>query len=109
MSKHIEPDELAQRLITSLVKRDFGEDVAELNLDHGITLLTQIVGRMHGNREEPIRETLHDMVKLNKLYAMQEEFEQENVVYWMMCIMFGNGFDLEYSDEGVLVNERAGE
>jgi|AGFS01.1.fsa_nt_gi hypothetical protein len=107
MSKHIEPDELAQRLIVSLVKRDFGDDVAEHNLEHGIAMLTKIVGRMHGNREVEVRETLHDMVKLNKLYAMQEDYEQENVVYWMMCIMFGNGFDLEYSEEGILVNERA--
>ena len=107
MSVHIEPDVLAERLIKSLVRRDFGVSPCEDYYEHYVDQFTEIVSRMHCNKEEDIRATFHDMVKENKLYQLQEEFEQENVVYWMLVYTFGNNFDLEYHDDGVLINARA--
>lgn len=97
---------LAERLLKSLVKRDFGEDVAKHNFQHGLDQLTKIVSRMHNNNEEHIRETFHEMVKNNKLYQNLKEFEQENVIFWMLCLTFGDGYDLEYLDQGILYNSR---
>jgi hypothetical protein len=106
MNNVIDEHVLAQRLLKSLVKREFGEELTETNLDAGIGQLTKIVGRMHGNNEEAIRGTFHDMVKLNKLYDGLEEFEKENVIFWMLCLTFGDGYDLEYYSDGVLINTR---
>lgn len=108
MSVHIEPHDLAERLIKSIIKRDFDSVYQEPQYEYYVGEFTKILSRMHGNKEECIRETLHDMVKENKLYAMQEEFEKENVVYWMLVLTFGNHFDLEYEEEGILSNARVG-
>ncbi|EPQ9499768.1 hypothetical protein ACUYQI_000473 [Salmonella enterica subsp. enterica serovar Braenderup] len=107
MSKHIEPHELAIRLVKSIVKRDLGDPILDEFYEHGMDKFTEILSRMHNNKEEDIRATLYDMVKFNKLFDMQEEYEKENVIYWMLVITFCNGFDLEYFDEGILCNSRA--
>lgn len=106
MNNALDEHVLAERLLKSLIKRDFGEVVAESNLEHGLDQLTKIVGRMHGNNEVLIRNTFHEMVKGNKLYQGITEDEQQTVLYWMLCLTFGDGYDLEYEDEGIIHNTR---
>lgn len=106
MSKHIEPHELAARLIKSIIARDFNCTSDDPNYNFYVGKFTEIVSRMHANNEERIRETFHDMVKANKLYALQEDYEKENVIFWMLVYTFGNGYDLEYYSDGVLINAR---
>lgn len=104
----IDEYDLSERLLKSLVKREFGDEVLNTNLEFGLDKITEILGRMHGNVEINIRDTLHEMVKLNKIYDLLEEYEKENVIFWMLCRTFGNSFDLEYSTDGVLINSRSG-
>lgn len=100
-------EELAQALIRSIIRRDFGTPVHEMYYDYHIDELTNIVGRMHTNDESRIRETFRDMVKLNTKFIALDSTEQDDVIFWMLVITFGNNFDLEYHSEGVLVNARA--
>lgn len=100
-------EELAMQLLRSIIRREFGTPISETYYDYHMDEFTTIVGRMHTNEEARIRETFRDMVKLNKQFAALDETEQDDVLFWMLVITFGNTFDLEYHSEGVLVNVRA--
>lgn len=100
-------DELAMKLIKSIIKRDFGSSMGEPYHDFHLDKFTEIVGRMHTNEEVRIRESFRDMVKLNKEFSELDTDEQDDVIFWMLVITFGNTFDLEYHSDGVLVNSRA--
>lgn len=99
-------EELAMQLLRSIIRREFGSPIGEPYYDYHMDEFTTIVGRMHSNEEARIRETFRDMVKLNAQFAALDSTEQDDVIFWMLVITFGNTFDLEYHSEGVLVNSR---
>lgn len=101
------PEELASSLISSIIRRDFGYSKSDPHYEHHLNLFTKIVGRMHTNEENRIRDTYREMVSANETFKILDSTDQDDVIFWMLVITFGANFDLEYHSEGVLVNARA--